>query len=369
MHLQAEEVDPTQATVFPTVRADFALLEERLRPCAATAFEADYNDLHVCVSHPKVSDVPRFEDRIREWYDFLVHWSRHDDLLSDEKYITKYNRVTLMIYLNQTLASHRFNPLQHCRAGFIDGFTRFVPDIRAHDNNHAKTVLAFFEELIETHGLPRRVRGNYSGENILVIEYMEDRAKGNHNIRNRIGCLWVDFTSGVGEKWKRFFEDLEHDADLNPRLLEHIWLLRFLFLTSLNQDIMKWTSGWNYHKLSIPGERNKSSIERCGLSISREGRNPLAPHRFEPVRDPVLLYGSILEGGDRQDNWPEKLNSEDVDQPVRPFTETEKAAFQDRFQDIPVTLRSSRVVAERKFLWFRTLILYEEIKEIDNRAT
>ena len=41
--------------------------------------------------------------------------------------------------------------------GFIDGKTRFVVGLRAHNNNRADTVLAFFLEIIEKHGCPSRL--------------------------------------------------------------------------------------------------------------------------------------------------------------------------------------------------------------------
>ena len=46
--------------------------------------------------------------------------------------------------------------------------------IRAHNNNHAKTVPKLFKDLIQQHGLPSHHHGDYGGENILVAEYMEN---------------------------------------------------------------------------------------------------------------------------------------------------------------------------------------------------
>jgi hypothetical protein len=58
-----------------------------------------------------------------------------------------------------------------------------------------------------------------------------------HNIR--IERLWFDFTSGVGAKWKIFFQDLEYQAGLDPELPGHIWLIHYLFLNALNQDMCR----------------------------------------------------------------------------------------------------------------------------------
>lgn len=59
--------------------------------------------------------------------------------------------------------------------GFIDGKTRFVVGLRAHDNNRAATVLDFFLQIISVHGCPSRVRGDHGVENVRVADYMEDR--------------------------------------------------------------------------------------------------------------------------------------------------------------------------------------------------
>jgi hypothetical protein len=59
--------------------------------------------------------------------------------------------------------------------GFIDGKTRFVVGLRAHNNNRAATVLHFFQDIISVHGCPSRVRGDHGVENVRVADYMEER--------------------------------------------------------------------------------------------------------------------------------------------------------------------------------------------------
>ena len=55
----------------------------------------------------------------------------------------------------------------------MDGFSRFVTGIRAHDNNRAETVLELFLDLIDVHGIPSRIRGDHGTENVRVAEWME----------------------------------------------------------------------------------------------------------------------------------------------------------------------------------------------------
>jgi hypothetical protein len=59
--------------------------------------------------------------------------------------------------------------------GFIDGKTRFIVGLRAHNNNRAATVLSFFLDIISVHGCPSRVRGDHGVENVRVADYMEEK--------------------------------------------------------------------------------------------------------------------------------------------------------------------------------------------------
>jgi hypothetical protein len=57
---------------------------------------------------------------------------------------------------------------------FIDGKSRFVTGVRVSNNNRSETVLNLFMEVVNNHGVPSRIRGDYGTENVLVAEWMEE---------------------------------------------------------------------------------------------------------------------------------------------------------------------------------------------------
>ena len=57
--------------------------------------------------------------------------------------------------------------------GFIDGYTRFVVGIRAHNNNRAQTVDDLLVEIACEHGYPCRLRGDHGVENVMAADRME----------------------------------------------------------------------------------------------------------------------------------------------------------------------------------------------------
>ena len=69
--------------------------------------------------------------------------------------------------------------------GFIDGYSRLIVGLRAHDNNRADTVLQLFLEAVHRYRIPSRVRGDHGVENLRVAEFMEE-----HNGVGRGSYIW-----------------------------------------------------------------------------------------------------------------------------------------------------------------------------------
>lgn len=209
-----------------------------------------------------------------------------------------------------------------------------------------------------------------------------------HNIR--VERLWVDFTSGVGAKWKTFFEDLELHGDLNPDLPSHIWLLHYLFLDKLNQDITEWANIWNNHKMQIPGMGTRSPSDLRWFSMLRDGPQGFVPSAqlFEPLDDnlapdEVAEYGidwDAYNNGQIHEHhstnnpadpfpenpfishYPDNFNVVDVQESRCPFTTDELHLFNYNFSLLPEPIRSSRDLSDLKQLWILALELGKQIK-------
>jgi hypothetical protein len=99
-------------------------------------------------------------------------------------------------------------------------------------------------------------------------------SRGVHN--TRIERLWFDFTQGVGAKWKDFFIELESHHGLDPDIPGHIWLLQYLFLAPINEDVADWARTWNAHKIQLWGERNRSPLDMFLFGMVEDGPRGIA---------------------------------------------------------------------------------------------
>ncbi|WAR13407.1 hypothetical protein MAR_027587 [Mya arenaria] len=132
--------------------------------------------------------------------------------------------------------------------GGIDGYSRFPVYLNVGNYNRADTVLYAFLEAVQQFGLPRRVRSDKGGENVLVAEYMVEHqptvyrpfiaGRSVHNQR-----LWREVWTGVTSLYYAIFYGLGNEGILDPTREVHIMMLHLVFVpriqTHVNRLIQK----------------------------------------------------------------------------------------------------------------------------------
>lgn len=114
--------------------------------------------------------------------------------------------------------------------------------------------------------------------------------KNNRSTHNtRIERLWFDFKHGIGRKWREFFNDLESNEGLLVGLPSHIWLLHWLYLDDINDEVQEWAESWNHHRLSLKGEVDRSPFDLFLFSLVQDGVRGVEGVRDESI-DPGV-YG------------------------------------------------------------------------------
>lgn len=68
-----------------------------------------------------------------------------------------------------------------------------------------------------------------------------------------------------------FFEVLESTGGLDVDSDEHIWLIHYLFLDDINDEILEWGETWNNHKITTPGVGSESPKALKLWSIATHG--------------------------------------------------------------------------------------------------
>jgi hypothetical protein len=175
-------------------------------------------------------------------------------------------------------------------------------------------------------------------------------------------------------------------------LPSHLWLLHFLFIEPLNQDITDWANSWNNHKMQIPEQGTKSPADLRWFSMLQQGSRGFSPSAssFQPVEetlgvDEVPEYG--IDWNAYQDariqnhhltnnpadpfpenpfvsHQPETFNMVNVDESRCPFTDDELNIFTYNLNLIPQELRASRQMSDRKHVWIRALDICTQIKSM-----
>lgn len=199
----------------------------------------------------------------------------------------------------------------------------------------------------------------------------------NRSVHNcRIERLWLDYTQGIGGKWREFFWALEEGSGLDADNPAHIWLLQYLFLDAINEDVQEWAEAWNAHKIQVPEGGSRSPRDMYIFGMIEHGPRGIEhmldgdddeeedignPEEYgvdwEAQRDPRIL-NHLLDNNPQEDDGnpllprtaPTPLSHIEVVPPPSPLTDAKMDLFEEHFPDVP-----SRSMEVRKLLWEQAL--------------
>ncbi|KAF8180323.1 hypothetical protein K438DRAFT_2171971, partial [Mycena galopus ATCC 62051] len=132
--------------------------------------------------------------------------------------------------------------------------------------------------------------------------------------------------------------ELQHGLDINNA--NHIWLLHYLFLPTINDQLTFFMESWNEHRIQIRNGPNRSPADMFGFDMLVHGaRGHALPEDF--TEDELEVYGVDWEGlhdeallnsqqnnNTTEDGWsswldrvgpPEHLNEVPVEAPATPL--------------------------------------------------
>lgn len=187
----------------------------------------------------------------------------------------------------------------------------------------------------------------------------------------RIERLWADITAQIGATWADLFTLLEvrHGLDINNAC--HIWLLHYLFLHQINEQLRFFLEAWNQHQIRIRDGPNRSPADMFGFDMHVHGvrgtdPTPMTAEELEVfgVDWEALNDDAVLES--RQDNnpsdegstsWvgrtgpPAMLNEISVEPPAGPFTDGELQQLENAVGHLAGAVEDSAVA----HLWTEAL--------------
>ncbi|KAE9384200.1 hypothetical protein BT96DRAFT_960925 [Gymnopus androsaceus JB14] len=167
-----------------------------------------------------------------------------------------------------------------------------------------------------------------------------------HNVR--IERLWVDVSNYISQHWNDLFTllELRHSLDINNT--NHIWLLHYLFLGTINEAIGFWVRSWNQHCIRQRDGPNRSPEDMFGFDMLVRGMRGDS----EGLQDETLLRALHRNYANEEETstWhgrhgpPPNLNEVQVDPPSGLLTADQIRGLDDALQHITRSSEQAYVV-------------------------
>ncbi|KAJ3965215.1 hypothetical protein EV361DRAFT_974035 [Lentinula raphanica] len=120
--------------------------------------------------------------------------------------------------------------------------------------------------------------------------------KSVHNVR--IERLWVDVSNYISQNWNDIFTRLEMHHQLDVNNPNHIWLLHYLFINTINESLAFWVEGWNCHRISQRrgGGPARSPEDMWGFDMLAHGLRGDPVDQYTMTDAELEVFGVDWEG-------------------------------------------------------------------------